>query len=108
MTHQSWDNKCSTCKKLVVKKWDKDVHNADGRCYYCQLDFEIDLKSKYIKWFAYRRLKELKNMKSIEDEMIQWVDEIEKQRQKNPFDKTVANALANGEVEMSINKNVIQ
>ena len=29
-------------------------------------------------------------------------------KQKNPFDKTVANALANGEVEMSINKNVIQ
>jgi hypothetical protein len=24
---------------------------------------------------------------------------------QNPFDKTVANAIANGEVEMSINKN---
>ena len=44
-------------------------------------------------------------MKSLEKEMIQWVDEMEKQKQKNPFDKTVANALANGEVEMSINKN---
>ena len=106
--HHSWDNNCSCCKKLIVKKWDKDVHNADGRCYHCQLDYEVDLKSKYIRWFAYRRLKELKNMKSLEKEMIQWVDEMEKQKQKNPFDKTVANALANGEVEMSINKNVIQ
>jgi len=107
--HHSWDNKCSGCKKLILKKWDKDVHNADGRCYYCQMDYEIDLKaSKPIRWFAYRRLKELKNMKSLEKEMIQWVDEMEKQKQKNPFDKTVANALANGEVEMSINKNVIQ
>ena len=108
VTHHSWDNNCSCCKKLIVKKWDKDVHNADGRCYHCQLDYEVDLKSKYIRWFAYRRLKELKNMKSLEKEMIQWVDEMEKQKQKNPFDKTVANALANGEVEMSINKNVIQ
>jgi len=109
VTHHSWDNNCSCCKKLIVKKWDKDVHNADGRCYYCQMDYEIDLKAdKPIRWFAYRRLKELKNMESLEKEMIQWVDEMEKQKQKNPFDKTVANALANGEVEMSINKNVIQ
>ena len=26
-------------------------------------------------------------------------------KQENPFDKTIANALANGEVEMSIKKN---
>ena len=51
------------------------------------------------------RLKDFKNMKSIEEEMRQWVDEMTEQRKKNPFDKTVANALANGEVEMSINKN---
>jgi len=104
--HHSWDNKCSGCKKLIVKKWDKDTHKADGRCYYCQMDYEIDLKaSKPIRWFAYRRLKELKNMKSLEKEMIQWVDEFEKIRNEKVFDKTVANALANGEVEMQINKN---
>ena len=50
-------------------------------------------------------LKDFKNMKSIEKDMEQWVDEITKQRQQNPFDKTVANALANGEVEMSIKRN---
>ena len=44
-------------------------------------------------------------MKSIEKDMEQWVDEMEKQRQENPFDETVANAMANGEVEMSIKKN---
>ena len=105
VTHQSWDKKCSDCKKLVIKKWDKDVHNADGRCYHCQLDYEIDLKSKYIKWFAYRRLKELQNMKSIEKEMIQWVDELDKINKEQVFDMSVANAMANGEVEMSIKKN---
>jgi len=104
--HPSWDNKCSDCKKLVVKAWDKDTHKADGRCYYCQMDYEIDLKAdKPIRWFAYRRLKDFKNMKSIEKDMEQLVDERQKDLEKNPFDETIANALANGEVEMQINKN---
>ena len=104
--HHSWDNKCSGCKKLIVKKWDKDTHKADGRCYHCQLNYEMDLKfESKLRWFAYRRLKDFKNMKSIEKEMEQWIDEMEKQREKNPFDMKVANALANGEVEMSIKNN---
>ena len=70
------------------------------------MNYELDLSfDKPIRWFAYRRLKDLRNMESLEKDMIQWVDEITKQRQQNPFDKTVANALANGEVEMSIKKN---
>ena len=104
--HHSWDEKCTSCEKLILKKWDKDTYNADGRCYHCQLNYELDLQfDKPIRWFAYRRLKDFKNMESIEKDMEQWVDEITKQRQQNPFDKTVANALANGEVEMSIKKN---
>ena len=70
-------------------------------CYY-----EIDLKAdRPIRWFAYRRLKDLNNMDAIEKEMIQWVDELTEQRKKNPFDEKVANALANGEVSMQIKKN---
>ena len=109
ITHHSWDEKCKDCESLIIKAWDKDVYNADGRCYYCQLDYEVDLKAdKPIRWFAYRRLKDLINMDSLEKEMIQWIDEMEKEREKNPFDLKVANALANGEVEMSINKNNVQ
>ena len=59
-----------------------------------------------LRWYAYRRLKDLQNMESLEKDMIQWVDEMTKQREKNPFDEKVANALANGEVEMSVNKNL--
>jgi hypothetical protein len=102
--HHSWDEKCSSCEKFIIKPWDKDVYKADGRCYHCQLDYEIDLKAKPIMWFAYRRLKDLRNMESLEKDMVQWIEEMEKERQKNPFDMKVANALANGEVEMSINK----
>ena len=102
------DEKCSDCDSFILKKWDKDTYKADGRCYHCQLNYELDLQfDKPIRWFAYRRLKDFQNMEAIENDMEQWVIELTKERKKNPFDKTVANALANGEVEMSFNKNKI-
>ena len=95
------------CKKLILKKWDKDTYKADGRCYHCQLNYELDLQfDKPLRWFAYRRLKDFRNMSSIEKDMEQWIDERQKMLQENPFDETIANALANGEVEMTINKNM--
>ena len=104
-----FNHQCKDCGKncspKMAKPWDRDCWKADGRCYHCQMNYEIDLKSKPIKWFAYRRLKDLQNMESLEKDMIQWVDEMTKQREKNPFDMKVANAMANGEVEMSIKKN---
>ena len=49
-------------------------------------------------------------MESIEKEMIQWVEEFEKMKKekldsKKIYDKTVANAIANSNVTMEINKN---
>ena len=103
-----FNHQCKDCKKncspKMAKPLDRDVFKADGRCYHCQLNFEEDLKLKPIRWFAYRRLKDLQNMEALEKDMVQWVEELTKQRKKNPFDEKVANALANGEVEMSINK----
>jgi len=104
-----FNHQCKDCKKncspKTGKPWDRDTYKADGRCYYCQIDYEAELKSKPIRWFAYRRLKDLRNMDAIEKDMIQWVDELTEQRKKNPFDMKVANALANGEVEFTVNKN---
>ena len=104
-----FNHQCKDCGKncspKMAKPWDRDTFKADSRCYYCQIDYEVELKSKPIKWFAYRRLKDLQNMESIEKDMVQWVDEITEQRKQNPFDMSVANALANGNVEMTINKN---
>jgi len=103
-----FNHQCKDCGKncspKMAKPWDRDCFKADGRCYYCQMDYEFELKTKPIKWFAYRRLKDLQNMESLEKDMIQWVEEMSKQREQNPFDEKVANALANGEVEMSVNK----
>ena len=105
-----FNHQCKDCGKncspKMTKPWDRDVFKADGRCYYCQMDYEIDLKAdKPIRWFAYRRLKDLKNMEALEKDMEQWVEDMTRQRERNPFDETVANALANGEVSMQINKN---
>ena len=104
-----FNHQCKDCGKncspKMAKPWDRDVWKADGRCYHCQLDYEIDLQcDKPIRWFAYRRLKDLQNMESLEKDMIQWVDEMEKSRDKNPFDEKVANALANEEVSLQLNK----
>jgi hypothetical protein len=97
---------CKDCEKGILKPWDKDVHKADGRCYHCQINYEMDLKfDKWIRWFAYRRLKDLQNMESLEKDMIQWVDELDKRNNEKIYDKTIANAIANSNVEMTINKN---
>ena len=105
-----FNHQCKDCGKncspKMAKPWDRDTFKADGRCYHCQLNYELDLSfDKPIRWFAYRRLKDLNNMDAIEKDMEQWVNEITEERKQNPFDETIANALANGEVEMSINKN---
>ena len=97
---------CKDCNTGILKPWDKDTHKADGRCYHCQMNYELDLKfDKPIRWFAYRRMKELKNMQSIELDMVQWVDELEKRNKEKIFDESVANAMANHNVSMEIKKN---
>ena len=36
--------------------------------------------------------------------MEQWVEQITEERKSNPFDEKLANALANGEVDLQVNK----
>jgi len=107
VTHHSWDKKCSDCESLILKPWDKDTHKADGRCYHCQMNYELDLKfDKPIRWFAYRRLKELINMEAIQKDLEQWINELEKIKNEKVLDASVANALANSNIDtsMKINK----
>jgi hypothetical protein len=98
---------CKDCEAGIVKPWDKDTHKADGRCYHCQLNYELDLQfDKPIRWFAYRRLKDFKNMESLHKDMEKWVfEKHEYEKNEKIFDKSVANAMANDNVEMTINKN---
>jgi len=100
------DHKCSDCDKYIVKKWDKEIFKFNGRCYYCQIDFEAELKGngKFDEWKEAqdKRIKEgyIERFEKENEELVKEIANLE-----NPFDTKVANALANGEVEMTINKN---
>jgi hypothetical protein len=100
------DHRCSDCEKYIVKPWDKEIFKFNGRCYYCQIDFEAELKTsgKFDEWKKKQdeRIKE-DYIKKFEEEHKELVKEIEKL--ENPFDTKVANALANANVTMEINKN---
>ena len=97
---------CSDCGKFISKKWDKDVYFWNGRCYYCQIDFEAELKGtgKFDEWKEAqdKRIKEgyIERFEKENEELVKEIANLE-----NPFDTKVANALANENVTMEINKN---
>ena len=99
-------DQCSDCNSYITKPWDKEIFKFNSRCYYCQIDFEAELKTygKYDEWKKEQdeRIKEgyIKKFEEENEELIKEIENLE-----NPFDLKVANALANGEVEMTINKN---
>ena len=104
-----FDKQCKDCEKNCVKSYDKETHIRMGRCYYCQIDFEVKLKGIKIgnhgnKWQFWVKLQRLRAWDSIDKEIEQYVDEKDKFNKKNPFDMTVANALANSEIDISMGK----
>ena len=133
-------DKCPDCESLIIKPWDKDVFKVNGRCYYCQIDFEAGLvKTRQLhgskedilrqftgeegvkKWESLSREEQQGVLDSVLDGKDKYViSKIEnyiegfKKEQKiwkkemdeeKIFDKSVANAMANDNVEMSIKKN---
>ena len=102
-------DQCSDCKSLIVKQWDKDIYKWNGRCYYCQIDFEAELKStnKFDEWKEKqdKRIKE-QYIDEFEKENKELIKQIEKMKKSdNPFDTKVAMAMANENVSMEIKKN---
>ena len=71
-----------------------------GRCFYCQIDFEAELKTKGT-WTEWASEQEINRW----DTILKEVEHLEQLNSENkPFDESVANALANGEVELTIMK----
>ena len=99
-------DQCSDCERYIVTSWDKDIYKWNGRCYYCQIDFEAELKGtgKYDEWLEgqNKRIKE-EYIKAFEKENKELVEEIK--NLENPFDTKIANAMSNANVSMDINKN---
>tara|TARA_Y100001963_G_scaffold112919_1_gene156376 strand:+ start:153 stop:668 length:516 start_codon:yes stop_codon:yes gene_type:complete len=107
VAHHSWDMKCQDCEKLILKKRDVETYNRMHRCFYCQLDFEVMLKSKKIghkgtKWDFWVKLQELRRWETIDKEIDQLVIENSEVKWN---DKKFLNALANDNVEMNIKAN---
>ena len=97
--HYTWDMKCKDCDSLVIKKRDKEMYNSYKRCFECQVNFEAILKCWPLKFWSWIRLQQLNDMESIEKDMLQWIEEREKVKNEKIYDKTVANALANAEID---------
>tara|TARA_R110000850_G_scaffold228970_3_gene353864 strand:+ start:141 stop:599 length:459 start_codon:yes stop_codon:yes gene_type:complete len=86
-------DKCNDCEKLILKTIDQQTYDRMQKCQYCQMEFEATLhrEGKWNDWVADL---EKKRWDGILKEYEQEISEI---KQKNPFDKTVANALASNE-----------
>ena len=105
---------CKDCGANCSTNNDVKIHNEVWkkfeRCYYCQIDFEAKLKGMSIgekgnKWEFWTRLQDLQRWIAGRKELEEWIDEQHKLKQKKVYDMSVANAMANANVEMSIKKN---
>tara|TARA_B100000287_G_C20353299_1_gene670746 strand:+ start:99 stop:620 length:522 start_codon:yes stop_codon:yes gene_type:complete len=98
---------CSDCKSFILTKWDKDSYKHNGRCYYCQGDFEAKLRTYPIKYWAFRRLKMLNLMDGLDEEMTEQINlmhEAQEENKRKHNDMSVANALSNANISMNIKK----
>ena len=108
-----FDKQCKDCDKPCTKSFDVDTYNRMDRCYNCQVQFEEDLKWKKKnrigkngnKWQFWVKLQQLKRWESIDRDMEQLVEANYQENKKNPFDMSVANAMANANVSMEMKKN---
>ena len=88
-------DKCDDCEKLILKTIDQDTYNRMKRCYHCQINFEVDLKAEG-KWEDWVKEMEEKRWETI---LKEYESEMELYKDSDPFDKSVANALANAEID---------
>ena len=100
-------HQCKDCGKNCDVDRDKrhmDTWKRSKRCFYCQLDFEILLKSKPIgkqgltKWHFWVHLQELQRWDSRWKEIEHWVLQTSDE-EKRLWDTKVANALANSNID---------
>ena len=108
-----FSKQCKNCDKPCTKSFDVDTYNRMERCYRCQTTFELDLKYEKKnrigesgnKWQFWVKLQELRRWEAIDREVEQFVMNRHEENKKNPFDKSIVNAMANANISMEINKN---
>ena len=94
-----WET-CNDCEKPIIDKFDKKCYNLYTKCHYCQLDFEAKLKTWPYKWQSWVRLQQLLMMDSVDTEMQEAIFS-NHEHEKKLYDMSVANALANDNLDAS-------
>ena len=101
-----FSKQCPDCKTNCSKE-KRHLHtfNKFGKCWHCQINFEAELKSRPIRWFAWVRLQELNKMSTIDKEFEHMIFQMDDEN-KRLWDRSVVNALANHNVDttMKVNK----
>tara|TARA_R110001583_G_scaffold23670_5_gene87091 strand:- start:683 stop:1192 length:510 start_codon:yes stop_codon:yes gene_type:complete len=92
---------CGDCKKPCTEQRDKDTWVRMDRCYHCQINFEIDLKSKG-KWEEWAMELEKNRWETVLDEFRQLDKE---NKENNPNDKSLVTALSNSNQKDAIKIN---
>ena len=87
-------DKCNDCEKLILKTIDQQTYDRFQKCKYCQMEFEANLKRKG-EWEDWVKEMEEKRWEAVLAEYESEMKLIEDS--DSPFDKKVANALANNE-----------
>jgi len=88
-------DKCDGCEKLILKTIDQQTYNRFGRCKYCQIEFEADLYRKD-EWQSWVKEQEEKRWETI---LKEYESEMELNKDADPFDKSVVNALSDENIK---------
>ncbi len=86
-------DKCSKCKKLILKSHDQQTYDRMTRCYHCQLDFEVDLKASG-KWKQWVAEQEKSRFEAVKKEIVQALEEANMAKALKA-DRSVVNAINN-------------
>ena len=104
---RGFGDNCKDCNQLIKRGRDRDTYNRMNRCFGCQINFEVDLKSMKIgennnKWYFWVKLQEMQRWGSIVDELH---DIMLENLGNNLNDMSVPNALANENRQQTMEKN---
>jgi len=95
-------DKCKDCKKLILKKKDQETWNRFNKCFYCQLNFECELKEQG-KWKEWVLEQEKSRWSKIEKEVRVIIKEMQ-EHHSTAFDTDVVHAMTNSDASMKIKK----
>ena len=93
---------CIPSSGLILKKKDQETWNRFNKCFYCQLNFECELKEQG-KWKEWVLEQEKSRWSKIEKEVRVIIKEMQ-EHHSTAFDTDVVHAMTNSDASMKIKK----